>query len=96
MLPIGIGRLAADTKGVVGGLGFATDLEGVFVDDLLAGLGVALGVGDIPTEGGEERVDELLADLGLFEFRGGIVGLVGGEGFDEGGDLAGRAMCNRL
>ena len=82
--------VAADAEGVVGSLGLAADFEGVLVDDLLVGFGVALGVGDIPTEGGEERVDELLANLGLFEFRGGVVGFVGGEGFDEGGDCSGQ------
>jgi len=58
--------------------------------DLLVGLGVTGGVGDISAEGGKERIDELLANLSLFELGGGVVGLVGGEGFDKGGDLGGQ------
>jgi hypothetical protein len=50
---------------ITGGLrlGRATYLHGVLVDDLFIGLGVALLIVDIPSEGLEERVQELLAEL---------------------------------
>src|SRR5207253_10183195 len=56
---------AADAKAVVGGLGGAADLDGVFVDDVLVGLGVAGAVVDVPAGGGEEGVDEFSAGLGV-------------------------------
>ena len=63
---------AADAEAVVRGLGRAADLDGVLVDDVLVGLGVAGPVVDVPAEGLEERVDELAADLGLVVVAGEI------------------------
>ncbi len=74
---------AADAKAVVRGLGRAADLDGVFVDDVLVGFGVACLVVDVSAECVEERVDELAADLG-FVVGLLLVGLgVLGEALDE-------------
>ena len=56
---------AADAEAVVGRLGGLADFDGVFVDDVLVGLGVALLVVNVPAEGLEERVEEFAADLGF-------------------------------
>jgi len=56
---------AADAEAVVGGLDVLADADGVLVDDLLVGLSPALRVVHVPTEGFEERVDILPAQLGL-------------------------------
>ena len=76
-------RVPPDAKGIVGGRGAdAGDAEGVFGDDVLVGLGVVGGVGDIPAECGEKRVNKLLPDLGLLAV-GLEVGIeVAAEGLD--------------
>ena len=61
---------AADAEAVVGRLGGAADLDGVLVDHVLVGFGVALLVVDVPAEGLEEGVDELAAELGLVVLAG--------------------------
>ena len=59
----------ADAKAVVGGFGGPADLDGVFVNDVLVGLGQALFVVHIPAERHEQRIDELVADLGFVVCR---------------------------
>jgi len=54
--------IAADAKGIVRGLGFATDFDGVFVNDILVGLGITLGVAHIPAECSEKRIEKLEAE----------------------------------
>ena len=68
---------------VFGGLGDAGDPDGVFMDDFLEGFGVALRVLDVPSEGLEEGVDELAANLGFVVVGRGVVVAVGVEAFDE-------------
>ena len=68
--------------------------EGVFVDDVLVGFGVAAGVVDVPAEGEEEGVEELAAELGFVE-GGGVVGIaVALEGVDESPDGVGWVHGN--
>jgi hypothetical protein len=83
---------AADAEGVVGSLYADTrNAEGILVDHVLVGLGVALFVAHIPTERGKERIDEFLADLSLL-----VVGIeVGIEVAPEGGDAVENARGNR-
>ncbi|MDP8215106.1 MAG: hypothetical protein RAO92_04335 [Candidatus Euphemobacter frigidus] len=54
-----------DPKTIIGGLGDATDFDGVFGDDVLVSLGVALLIVDVPAQGLEERIDELGANVGF-------------------------------
>ena len=56
---------AADAETVVRGLGEAAYLDGVFVDNVLVGLGIAAVVVNIPAEGLEKGVDEFTAQLGF-------------------------------
>ena len=51
---------AADLKAVVGGLDGAADADGILVDDILVGFGVALFVVDVPAEGFEQGIKKLL------------------------------------
>ena len=89
---------AADAEGVVGGGGGdAGDFQGLLVDDVFVGLGVAGGVVDIPAERGEEGVEKFAAQLG-FLVVGVEVGIeVAAEGIDEGeearGDRHGVMRC---
>jgi len=55
----------ADTEAVIRGLGNATDLDGVFMDNVLIGFGIALSVGYIPAQFLEKRVYEFTAHLGF-------------------------------
>ena len=55
----------ADAEAVIRGLGDAADLDGVLVDDVLVGFGIAVFVGDVPAQGLEKGVDELPAHLGF-------------------------------
>ena len=78
---------AADAEAVVRGFGGLADFDGVFVDDVLVGLGVALLVVHVPAEGFEERVEELAAELG-FVVVGRAVGVaVAVEPLDQVEDL---------
>ena len=56
---------SADAEAVVGGLGSAADFYGIFVNDILVGLGVASYVRYVPAESFEKWVDEFSAKLGL-------------------------------
>ncbi len=82
---------AADAEGVVGGgSGDAGDFQGFLVDNVLVGLSVAGGVVDVPTEGGEERVEEFATQLGLLVV-GVEVGIeVAAESVDEGEEARGN------
>ena len=83
---------AADAEGIVrrGGAG-AGNAERIFVDDVLVGLGIALSVVHVPAKGGEEWVDEFLADPCLL-----VVGVnVGIEVATEGLDTLKNALRNR-
>ena len=64
---------AADAEAVVGGAGGVFGAEGVLVDDVLVGFGISGAIGDIPAEGFEEGIEELLAELGFIVY-GGVVG----------------------
>ena len=66
------------------GLGCAADFYGVFVDDVLVGLGVSGLVVYVPTEGLEERIDKLVADLGFAISAYVIIVAVSGETLYEG------------
>jgi len=73
-------------------LGFCggADPDGVFMYDVLVGLGKAGGVVYVPAEGHEERVEELVAELS-FVIVGVFVGFdVAVEGFYESCDLFGN------
>lgn len=65
---------ATDAEAVVGGLGGLADLDGILMNDVLVGLGVALLVVDVPSKGLEERVKKFAAQLG-FVVLGGFVGV---------------------
>ena len=56
---------SADAEAVIRGLGSTADLYGIFVYDVLVGLGVASYVRYVPAQFFEERVDEFSAKLGL-------------------------------
>jgi hypothetical protein len=45
------------------GVGAALDLDGILMDHLVVLRGVAFVIGDIPAQGFEEDVEELLAKL---------------------------------
>ncbi len=64
---------AADAETVVGGLGGRSDLDGVLVDDILIGVGIAAGIVDIPAEGIEEGIEEFAAELGFVVSAGAVV-----------------------
>ena len=66
------------------GLGNSADFCGVFVDDVLVGLGVSGLVMYVPSEGLEERVDKLVADLGFAISACVIIVAVAGESLCEG------------
>ena len=48
---------AADPETIIGGFGHAADLDGILVDDILVGFGVALDVVHVPAETFEERIN---------------------------------------
>src|SRR5437667_332277 len=54
---------AADAKAIVRRFGPLADFDGVLVDNVLVGFGVALFVVHVPTERLEERVEELMTKL---------------------------------
>ena len=74
---------ALEGEGVVRGLHMRTDAQGIFMDDIAVLRRVALRVVHIPTECGEERVEELPAKLSLVVTAGAVVIAVIGEGFAE-------------
>ena len=85
----------ADAETIVGGFGVAADLDGIFMDDIFIRLGVALLIGDIPSERLEERIEKLPAQLG-FVITLALVGLaVLFEPINEGGNERGRLTHNR-
>lgn len=65
---------AADSEAVVGGFGGTAAGDSVFMDDVFVGFGVALLVVHVPSEGDEEGINELVADLG-FVVPAGVVGV---------------------
>ncbi len=73
----------ADAEAVVGRLGLPADLDGVFVDHVLVRLGVTGRVVNVPTQGAEEWVDELVADLGLVVSPPSACMDVATEAFDQ-------------
>lgn len=73
----------ADAEFVVGGFGLAFDVEGGFLDDLAVLGGVALLVGEVPAQGGEEGVEEFTAELGLVVVAGAVLVAGVGEALDE-------------
>ena len=77
----------ADAEAVVRRLGGAADFDGILVDDVLVRLGEALPVVDVPTEGLEQGVDELVADGGLAEQRAAVLVVVALEELDQFDDL---------
>lgn len=74
---------AADAEAVVGGLDVAADFDGILVDDVLVGVGVALLVVDIPAEGLPEGVEVFAAELRLVVAGGLVVLDMGLEIFDD-------------
>ena len=54
---------AADPKAVVRGFGIPANLDGIFMDDIFIRLGVALLIGESPSERLEERIEKLPAQL---------------------------------
>ena len=66
------------------GLGRAADFYDIFVDNVLVGFGVSGLVVDVPSEGLEERVDKLVADLGFAISAPVIIAAVSGESLCEG------------
>jgi hypothetical protein len=56
---------AADAEAVVRGFGIASDCNGIFVDDILVGFGVAGSVGHIPPQGIEEGIEKFSSELGF-------------------------------
>ncbi len=73
---------AADAKAVVGRLVAAADFDGVLVDDVLVGLGVAPGVVHVPAEGFEEWIDEFLTEASFVVASGAVVFFVELEALD--------------
>jgi hypothetical protein len=65
---------AADAEAVVGSFGGFADFDGVLVDDVFVGFGVALFVIDVPAERFEERVKKFAAEL-CFVVLTGFVGV---------------------
>jgi len=77
----------AHTKTVVRRLRAAAHLDRVLVDYFFVGLGIAFAVVHVPTQGGEEGVQKLLAELGFVGAGRTVRRPVAGEPLDEGDDL---------
>jgi hypothetical protein len=60
---------AANEETIVGRLGCFADLDGVLVDDVLVGFGVAPLVIHVPAERFEKRVEKFTAKLGFVVLR---------------------------
>jgi len=74
---------AIDAEEVVGAFLAALNLGAGFDFDFAVFLDEAGGIGDVPAEGGEEGVEEVVAELG-FDVAGLFVfGEVVGKGFDK-------------
>lgn len=56
---------AADTKTIIRGFCDTSDFDGIFVNDLFLGFGVALFIGYIPAQLFHQRVDVFKAHLGF-------------------------------
>lgn len=54
---------AADAKAVVRRLGRASDFDGVFMDNILVGLGVTADIFHVPAERFEHRINKFFAEL---------------------------------
>jgi hypothetical protein len=54
---------AAYAEAIIRGFGFATDFDGIFVDDVFIGLSEAGSICHIPAQFLKERVDEFPAKL---------------------------------
>jgi len=78
---------AADAEAVVGGFGGLTDFDGVFVDDVLVGFGVAVLVVNVPAERLEEGVEEFAAELGFIVVGRAVGVAVAVEPLDQFKDL---------
>ena len=76
-------RAASGAKTVVRRFDASAHANRVLVDDLFIGVGVALAIVDVPTEGLEQRIDELLAELGLVVLAGLIGRPMGLEPLDQ-------------
>lgn len=75
-----------DTEAIVGRLDALAHADGILVDDVFVGLGVAGAVVHVPTEGLEQRVDELVARLGLVVAAGPIGLAVAAKALHQFGD----------
>src|SRR5574341_2433486 len=73
----------ADAEAVIGGLAAARDLDGVFVDHVLVGFGIALLVVHVPAEQLEEGVYDLAAHLGFVVRAGTVAVEVAAKAFDQ-------------
>ena len=67
---------APDPKSIVNKLGGPPDADWVFVDNFFVLFGIAPGIVDIPTEGLEERINELPPELGFVELSSPVSCLV--------------------
>lgn len=81
-----------DAEEVVGAFLAAGDLGAGFDFDFAFGLDEAGFVGDVPAEGGEEGVEEVVAELGFDVAWVFVVGEILGEGFDEAGEFGGEGF----
>jgi len=59
------GGASADVEAIVGRLGGAADLDGVFIDNFAVSLGISLVIVDVPSQRLEHGIDEVDAKLGL-------------------------------
>src|SRR5262249_28100494 len=84
---------AADTEGVVGGLGHAPHLDRILVNYVFVSLGVAGLVVHVPAKAFEEGIDELLADLRFVVVARAIGFRVSIETLDEFDDFAWSGHC---
>ncbi len=64
---------ASDTEAIIGGLSVSSDLDGILVNDVLVGIGIALFIVDIPAEGFPEGVKEFATNLGFVITTGFVV-----------------------
>src|SRR6266700_3800480 len=63
---------ATDAEAVIRGLGRFPDLDGVLVDNVFIGFGVAGGVFHVPAERLEKRIQEFAPDLGFVVVAGAV------------------------
>ena len=75
--------------------GGAADFDGVFVDNVFVGFGIALTIVHVPAERFEHGVDKLAADLGFVVLAGEVCVAVSVEPVDEIGDGLGQGHFGR-